>query len=455
MVFPYAYWPTRFVQHLYADQYQTVAGELRSAHIDELNGLERELGECDMSCESFMASLADLADAIRESQRSLTVNCGTGASCGPLSPIETALQTLGEESLLTPDDLNDEGEEPPDGFDDWEEYRIYKCKAAHWIADTFISGVRNLGMLGLTAGVLNIGVGSVVGALGLLGAVAVPPLAFVALMGVLAQMVLVAGAANTVLVQLADRLQERRLELVCAMYKSGSAGAAVTAVTGLLDEVIDTLVYSGPLAGLGGAIGPLVGVLMGHLVNLNLMQTLFRVVADVVYLGEDCSECYEAESMPFTFDSDEQGWYWDDTSPPSGWSYDADWSDAGGAVPGGYSAGQLYASVTNPGNSDWYPAWRKNMLPYDIISENGMQLSLHARTSQKTGSDCQLGVVFTDNTEVFTWYNQTLDTTFSLKTIDMPESSWGKKIRAIRLVCRVKYATAGTRAYWFDNVDIG
>ncbi len=298
LVYPVGTWRKRFAIRLHGDIFTTGDETIWQEHLSELHDLLYQVGEgSSMACTELLASLSDLIAAITASggvsgQTQTIVNCGGGGSSSNLQNLSDCLAAYPVEAMLPVDDFEEPDPEgdPPDGFDTWEEYYLNKCKAAHWIVDNLIMSIRNFGLMNVVMTTLNLVSFSVAGALAAFAAVIAPP-AFLAIVGVLIQLELLAAGANSLLRQVADYLAERRAEIVCALYNSGSAADAVAVVSSLMDDAIESIEYGGAFAGLGSTIAPLLTALTTELVDRQIFQTLWAVSADVVYPGAECDPC--------------------------------------------------------------------------------------------------------------------------------------------------------------------
>jgi len=293
-VYPYASWETRFVKSVTGQWYETAPEELYNEYKKVVESLYVKLIGGNMCCDA----ISELADAIRSLNPTVTVNCGCG---GYSSSSEKILRVSDIVSLLERLEPNwYKGEEPlevaegtaPEGFETWAEYLDYKCKAANYIADTIINACQSLSIVNLGGIFANGGLAIVVTALGFI-ATAIPVATIFAIVSILGNMMIYSGMAHKLFGQLAELLRERRQNMVCAMYRSGSAADAIDGVSSVIEDAIQFLIFSGPLAGLGGVLTPLVGQVAALMLDNGLMNSLFRLVTDIVYEDVSCEECDE------------------------------------------------------------------------------------------------------------------------------------------------------------------
>lgn len=296
MCFPFVRWSTRFVRFVRPGTYDTETdAELVSQHTDEMDDLEDQLGGNDlMACTELATALAALAEAlaVQPAAPNVTVSCGGGGTGGTTTQQFANCLDVPIESLVPPADIEQNPPEgdPPEGFDTWEEYNVYKCQAAHWIIDTIINSLRNIGSANLAVATGQLLAGTVLGAIAAFSAVIAPP-AFLALVGVLAQLEILASTANTLLSQVADYIAARKAEIVCSMYNSGSAAEATALLNSIIEDAVEGIVFGSIFQGAAGAITPLIASVAGTLVDLGITRTLWQVTADVIYPYADCDPC--------------------------------------------------------------------------------------------------------------------------------------------------------------------
>lgn len=346
-----------------------------------------------------------LADAINNVASALRVSGGAGSNCYG-SVVNCFGQYTDDQFLDTPPDAVDpHGEEPPPGFDTMEEYLIYKCQAAYIVLNWLvgfargISGWSALQLVLATAGPL---VAVLLGGLG--AAIAFPPAAVVALVAA----VLVVGGLSVggfyAGVLLADYLTSHSQEIVCALYESGSAGDALQAIAGFIEDAFQSVEFAAFLEGMPGGMEGALGTLFGSVQTNSLVAPLFQLTADVVFPGADCSECEEQppEENVFSFTEGAQGFVWTDlSSSPSEaageWQEAPEFSD-----PSDESAACLHSTFDRD-NADCYGIWECELDP-SIHVETGDQLNMHLRSISQT-TQVWAEVVYTDdeNSQDPTW----------------------------------------------------
>lgn len=254
-----------------------------------------------MGCNDLILAIGDLVEALGTGAAGCpapNVYCGSsgGSATGGVQLLPPVLGPGGIETLVPFEDV-EEGPgtgDPPGGFDTWEEFRTYKCQAANWLVDTLINSLRNLAVANLAVSTANLLGVVVLSALGLVASAIALPMAL-ALIGICAQLELLAAGANSLLNQVADYMAERRAEIVCSMYFSGSASEAVTLLNSILEDAVEGLVIGGVFESAAGPIGEVIGGLLAGIVDIGLTRIMWQVSADVIYPNADCSECVEAQ----------------------------------------------------------------------------------------------------------------------------------------------------------------
>ncbi|MCK6627827.1 MAG: hypothetical protein L6R45_21955 [Anaerolineae bacterium] len=164
----------------------------------------------------------------------------------------------------------------PDGYESQEEYDLDKCQMANLIIDDAIESVRRLGAITTfnTIALAGLIIASVV------GVIIFPPAAIGVAVGALIVISGVTGALAGLLLG----MQEKRQELVCALYE----GDTVDSIIGTLADIFDEIIEAIPGVGLAGtALKTLALVLM----NSETLNQLFKKQAHADYPNADCSGC--------------------------------------------------------------------------------------------------------------------------------------------------------------------
>jgi len=292
-VFPYASWDSRIVQPLVGDWYQTDPTSFDAVRA-ELQDLDQQLNGGDtMACETVAAALAELALAIAEAGAGGGEPCSQIVHCGggPIGGVAGELAKLSNEELLPPAPVEEPTEPtPPAGFEDWEEYQIYKCQAAHYLwnqANNLCGPLRLFAGLQIAA---DVAAPFIAGGLGA-WEIALTPAGF----AVFITAFLGICAVNVWAISSIDQWQtwwnDNKDAIVCSLYESGTAATALTALTSAIEDGLQAIVWAGLLEGLAGAAMPLLAELFGTLQTNAFVSPLFRFVAAVNYPDATC--CYD------------------------------------------------------------------------------------------------------------------------------------------------------------------
>ena len=276
-------------------------------YTDAVQGFQLEVMEmtCDIEAglESIGAGLSDIAD----SMANLSGGCGAvtvnmpGADCISEIPNEdwegSAELDPGEEG---------EGDPVPDDFETWEEYYAYKCDAAHYIWQilrNMFAATMGLGGLQLTSAII---VPAIAGAAGMLPAV-LTPVGFVTFVGAIIVVGGLSILAITESYQMIEYLDDNKDDIVCALYESGTSADAVTALTTILEDAVQFIVWPAGLSGISAALDDAMGLAFSQLANNNVVEPLFRLMVEVTQAGNDCDGCDQPGGFcagTYTFDDD-------------------------------------------------------------------------------------------------------------------------------------------------------
>jgi len=171
----------------------------------------------------------------------------------------------------------------PDGYETQEEYDLDKCQMANLIIDDAIESVRRLGAITTfnTIALAGLIIASIV------GAIIFPPAAIPIAVGAL---IAVSGVTG-VLAGLLLGMQDRRQDLVCALYEGQTVDSIIGTVADIIDEIILLIPGAGPVA---WALKTLALVL----INSDTLNQLFTKQAHADYPDADCSNCNDCICVP-------------------------------------------------------------------------------------------------------------------------------------------------------------
>jgi hypothetical protein len=256
-----------------------------------------QTGVEDMTCD-FQAGL----EAIAASLQSIADRpcCGSGAPGEP-SDLRNALDAIGgiEPGLFEPGaDEEVVPGSPPEGFETWEEYQNYKCQAANYIWQIRLLQFQTLQGQGALA--TSIGLATTVMWPIAAAALAAPPIAvLVVIVAALVALTALCGGAYYWISDVTNYWVDHRQDIVCAMYKSNTSGAAVTAMLNFTEDATQAIAFGALLAPIGGEISALFGEIFGGLTDNNLVAPLFRnelAVMEAISDGYiDCDNCVEGD----------------------------------------------------------------------------------------------------------------------------------------------------------------
>lgn len=172
------------------------------------------------------------------------------------------------------------GEAPPDYDGTYEDYLTDKCNGAHSIVDGLIATLHLWANINFTqqAGL------TVLLLAALAGIIIIQPYLIVVLIGYL----LLSTGINAGLVSLADEIEVRRQEIVCAMVEHDTVSGIIAAVNVIISAAIAAIPATGALA---FALRGVAAILL----NTDTLDQLFNATIPGVP-GRDCSECFPCDA---------------------------------------------------------------------------------------------------------------------------------------------------------------
>jgi len=244
----------------------------------------------DMSCDigAGLTAIAEALTLMAQNPGTSGGGCGTGATGQVLG----CLDGLPNEAFLPQPGLELTGN-PPEGFETWEEFNIYKCAAANWIFNhergTMVY-FRNLDAGAIATTVL-------VPILALIFAtIEAPPVAAIAvIMGIAIEIAILAGAGWWYLDQMIDDWDAKREEVVCALFNSSTSDQAAEALVNSAVDSIQSIVSWGALGPISTEIKALLAELFGQLIGNPNVKPLFEATAIIQQTLDpnsiDCDVC--------------------------------------------------------------------------------------------------------------------------------------------------------------------
>lgn len=299
MTFPYAFWETRIVRPGGGDAYWTDPLMLEELQ-ETLEDLELQLsGGGVMGCESIAAGLVALAEAIEAQTAAGGAGCTTNVYCGgtSLNALGTALGNMPTEDIIgNPPAAAPEYGTPPEGFETWEAYQVYKCQAAWYVWTTlrnFSTSMLMMAGLNLTAAIATpIILGS-----GIVVAGAVTALSFTTILGGVLLLFGASALAFTAFDQIGDYLEAHKAEIICQLYNSGSSTEAVDVVIAVMENAVQAIVWASLLSGLEVMCAPIITDILAAAATPDLVRPLFVNLIEMVFEDADCSGCYSANLL--------------------------------------------------------------------------------------------------------------------------------------------------------------
>jgi len=392
---PFGYWPTRFVRPSFDELWETATDGEWAVYLDWFKTLIVKLtGGDPMACNQELATaLNNIATALRTS--------GGGGSSGCYGNIADCFGRYTDSEFLdtAPPDVDPNGEVPPDGFDTMEEYLAWKCQAANWIHGWLVGFARGISGWGSFSVTVNTAGGLVAALLGAAGVIVFPPAAFVAVVAAIVALGALSLGAFVGGEILATYFETNKDDLVCALYASGSASDALLALSGFIEDAIQSAEFASFLGGMPGGTEGAIGAVFGAVETNSLVAPLFRLTADLAFPGADCSGCGQQSSThgPWHFTLGLEDWdFTDESGSPStvtgAWSDDPDPNDPSE----GESPGALTNTATRSGN-DCYGMWNVDFSDDPITIVEGVTFNFDV---YPTGSTPQVRfrVVYDDET---------------------------------------------------------
>ena len=270
----------------------------------------------------------DLLEGLNNIAAAVSACCGYGAS-GGTAPAN-CIQNLTNTDLLGPGTASTEEfgpGNPPDGFQTWEEYTTYKCKAAKFIWNLerqHMVALRNFDLVALSATLVTPVIAGIAGVL----PAAFTPAGFVVFVSSVVAIGIVSIWSWVYMDQMIDWWDDNQEDIICALYSSGTSAAAVSALGNLLEDAIQAITVWGTLQPVADVIAEGLGVAFSQLVGNGIVEPLFKTIAAVVGYDADCSGCDQpvsvfartAQSYPYNLLEVGDSVFGDTNDPTYGWS---------------------------------------------------------------------------------------------------------------------------------------
>jgi hypothetical protein len=225
--------------------------------------------ECLMSCGD--ESLSEIAAAIRllaanQCCSGGPVGSGGSGGSGPIEP---------EPSDVEQGNIN--SDDPPPGFDSWDEYFSYKCAVAKEILELFENSLETIVIINFGA----MGIESLSIALTVIIALAVPPAAIV---GIATLLLSVGG--QVVIATLLSYINDNRDALICELYNGTNSETSQDNFHNALGELVD--------AGTAELVTAFaIKQVAKYFINNAVTNRLYDRDLSKDYPASDCSDCGE------------------------------------------------------------------------------------------------------------------------------------------------------------------
>lgn len=278
-----------------------------------------------------------------------------GGGCGPVST-----DCLGDPdgSVVDTDPSSDQGDpevdDPPDGFDSWEDYFVYKCKAANMLIDACewffrFLGFQNAAAVGITAGAAfgawllgqigaALAAASIATTAGGFTVTTALTAAFTALfmssapawvlgliVAAIASVTVTAGVGFLIVFDaMADDFAAKKNDLVCQLFVSETVEEARDVLSTALSDSAASFVIDAPYDAFEAAIRAVTSTIISWMLPNSVLNRLFEA-SDLVegYTVEtvDCGMCVEC---PVLYDGDQSDW--------SNWTNEDNSTNSGSSV---------------------------------------------------------------------------------------------------------------------------
>lgn len=236
-----------------------------------------------------MASCDDIVTALEGIQGAISSSSTTsgGSGCGCVMDGGTDLTDVNDgESVVTPDR---EGP-PPEGFETWEEFDLFKCNAIGWFLDNYIGTLRNWGGFSGLIGGLTVAV--IVG----VTLLTVPPVGLALIMAALGSLLVLDIGLFAGFITIADCIEDAKETLLCSMYNVDNSNDALILLQAKVDECISGLEGLPPGADL------FFSQACYQLMSNDALGVAYSGQGDIEgHTGEDCSACLSADCLFLTY----------------------------------------------------------------------------------------------------------------------------------------------------------
>jgi hypothetical protein len=447
LLFPYVRWRTRFARPLGGNLYETVSDEVWAELLPEADDLELQLWSGKMDISDLVSALTALANAI-EAQKPSSLSCGVGE---PLTAMQGCLDQYDPTDFIPPnaEPEPDPGGPPPEGFDTWEAYYDYKCKASHSVflllrktasmLSTFDSPIAHVAVV--TAGI---------GALAIFLPAAFTPPGIAAMAAAIIAFNIISYVAAEHCDQIVSYLDTHKDAIICDLYNSGDAAAALEAVSNWLEDAIQAIEWGEILGPLAPELNAALGAIFSQVENNGTVNVLFRLTEDVL-LPEVTCECGGPSGWHFTYNAERWAWYED---PRNTVYANAGWESSPSPQDPDDDPGCLAAILDLPEGEYqyWEGSWRfSGLYLASNIAHTGDTFAAHGYKSSTAGNvKILIRIVYSDETQDYALYDNAY---WQPMAVAVDEANDGKTISHLCLTISPDSVDRNPVTWYFDHAS--
>lgn len=247
----------------------TEAQEIVKATFDNNMHLEESIMSCnDPALAGIAEGLQQIAIALSE-QAAAANNCCTGNGSGGAGQFPPPISDVPQGNPNTDD--------PPEGFESWEEFFSDKCAKANQIIVELRASLLRVGIINFSA----LSLDALAIALTVALTLAVPAAVIIEIVGLL-----ISAGAEIIVASLLTYINDNETDLICALFGAENASQSYDDFHTVLGDAVDI-----------GTADPVeayaIKTLARYLVNSQVVNSLYLKDLTVVYPETDCSGCDE------------------------------------------------------------------------------------------------------------------------------------------------------------------
>lgn len=266
----YGSWRNRYTQNSEVKPYLQPTDEEYRLVLDTFDQGEMELTQ--MTClDDLVEAINDLGlklDTVNQNLVSVANNSGCcGSSSGGAGTNQDEPLPYDEDAI--PDT-------PPEGFEDFAEYREHKCNAADFLLDTLVTDLQRWSVLSIV-GLLLSGLASAI------AVVTLTPIPFDDLLFI-AGVIIVGGLLLSYLAELSVIINSNLSDLICELYEAPNAESGRNSLITAIEALIDAQSWT-------ETIKDQVKSILPRMITTNAVNRLFEPGAQFEGDG-DCSDCF-------------------------------------------------------------------------------------------------------------------------------------------------------------------